>query len=127
MPKWGGPRPNSGRPVNPIRTSKIAASILKQAQITGKQTPLDFLYRIAMDESQEIGLRIDCAKACCPYMFPKLQSVQVQQDDSNKLVVVLQSFSSNKDETRTVIAGQMNGNLALQAVTEAVIEQDDDE
>lgn len=128
MAGHGGYREGSGRKPTLSRTVRVREKLLQRAMDGSQPTPLDFLWSVAMNKALELGIRVDAAKAVCPYLFPRLQSVQVSNDDSNRLTIVLQSFS--RKEAQDVVAEQIHNAIEhKQTVDHAVIEaitSDDD-
>jgi hypothetical protein len=67
----GGKRPGAGRKPGSAtqRTREIADAIADGL------TPLEFLTNIYRDEREEMGRRIDAAKAAAPYVHAKLANI----------------------------------------------------
>jgi formylmethanofuran dehydrogenase subunit B len=64
--KTGGRRKGVPNKATAAKAAAIAASGL---------TPLDFMLGVMRDECQELGVRLDAAKAAAQYVHPKLQPV----------------------------------------------------
>jgi hypothetical protein len=62
----GGSRKGKPNRATAAKAAAIAASGL---------TPLDFMLGVMRDEGQELGVRLDAAKAAAQYVHPKLQPV----------------------------------------------------
>ena len=83
----GGKREGAGRkPGSLNRRSKEAAEQAKREGIT----PLDYMLKIMRDESSDLDRRDDMAKACAPYIHPRLQSTTVKgTGDEGEIVTKL--------------------------------------
>ena len=69
----GGKRPGAGRK----RGAPNKATIKRQTEIAATgETPLDYMLRVMRDGQQEHSRRDDMAKACAPYVHPKLAAVE---------------------------------------------------
>ena len=83
MPKW-----QKGQSGNPAGRPKGALGKLSKAKaeavIAKGQSPLDFLLSVACDESADMKLRIEAAKAATPYVHPRLASSEVQVTTDDK-------------------------------------------
>lgn len=69
----GGPRPNSGR--KPWDGQHLTHGMTKYLENHFKKTPLEFLMNVMLDEDEDLGRRIDCAKSALPYCHPRLANV----------------------------------------------------
>ena len=63
--------------------NKFAMEKAKEVQESGL-SPLDFLLGVARDESADMKLRIEAAKAATPYVHPRLASSEVQVTTDDK-------------------------------------------
>lgn len=79
----GGPRPGAGRKPGSItrRTREIAEAM----DADGIMTPLEFLTRVYADEDEEMGRRIDAAKAAAPYRHARLVAVEAKHEGAISL------------------------------------------
>ena len=74
-------KPGPGRPKgSKSRWTLRREAAAKLALENPGESPLDFLLSIMRDEDIELGVRIDCAKACMPAMHPRLQAIKVQDE-----------------------------------------------
>jgi hypothetical protein len=69
----GGSRKGKPNKATAAKAAAVAASGL---------TPLDYLLSVMRNESNDIGQRIDAAKAAALYVHPKLQPVDGKTGDS---------------------------------------------
>lgn len=78
MPR-GGYRPNAGRkPGRPNRETVAMVRLrAEKAEAMESLSLLDFLKRVAFDETVELPLRIKAASVCLPFVFPRLGSIDV--------------------------------------------------
>ena len=44
----------------------------------GEQAPLEFLIAVMRNENLDLPIRVDAAKAACPYLHPKLNMVEAR-------------------------------------------------
>lgn len=75
MANHGGKRKGAGRPR--LTTAQLIADGLM---------PIDYLADIMRDDKKDDHVRIDAAKAICPYLYPKLSSVVLQADGEIELI-----------------------------------------
>tara|TARA_R110000851_G_scaffold269147_1_gene421812 strand:+ start:1172 stop:1453 length:282 start_codon:yes stop_codon:yes gene_type:complete len=69
-------RGRRGRPKGSYsKASKAQVARLTEA---GKLSPLDYLASIYQDESEDIRLRVEAAKAAAPYVHARLASTEVR-------------------------------------------------
>lgn len=54
---------------------KISKSEMKRAIDKAGLTPLEFLMKAMANDKLSIGMRVDAAKAACPYVHPKLSAI----------------------------------------------------
>lgn len=73
----GGARPGAGRKKG--GRNRLSEESLKTAKQMGV-TPLEFLLRVIADDSEDMGRRVDAAKAAAPYVHPRLTAVTVSGD-----------------------------------------------
>ena len=72
------------RQVLPVQANRLAnnpnASKAQVARLTeeGKLSPLDYLASIYQNESEDIRLRVEAAKAAAPYVHARLASTEVR-------------------------------------------------
>ncbi len=69
--KGAGRKPGSAN----IRTRDIADRAAEEGV-----TPLEYLIAVMRDDGEDIGLRMEAAKAAAPFMHPRLNAVDVRQD-----------------------------------------------
>lgn len=69
----GGARAGAGRPQGAVsvKTREIA-----NAAAASGLTPLEYMLGLLRDETQELAVRIDMAKAAAPYIHPRLANIQ---------------------------------------------------
>jgi hypothetical protein len=79
----GGSRKGKPNKATAAKAAAIAASGL---------TPLDYLLSVMRDEDQELGPRLDAAKAAAAYVHPKLQPVDGKTGDSEVRAKVMVEF-----------------------------------
>lgn len=60
-----------------VRAVKPTMSEIEKLSLSGP-LPITFLGQIYQDESKDLELRVECAKAVAPYVHPKLSAVHVQ-------------------------------------------------
>lgn len=78
----GGARPGGGRP----KGVPNKATLARQAEIEASGlTPLDFMLKILRDEQADKADRFEAAKAAAPYVHPRLASMAVAHDVSERL------------------------------------------
>jgi hypothetical protein len=94
---WGGKRPVAGRPKG---SRNVAGKLRDKAQQMGL-CPAEYLLTVVSDESQDTRLRMDAAKAVLPYLWPRLNAVEVSQNQENRSVHQLST-----EELLTVIEGE---------------------
>lgn len=69
----GGARSGAGRKSG----SPNKATQERQAEIASSgETPLDYMLRVMRDDSEASARRDDMAKACAPYVHPKLAATE---------------------------------------------------
>ncbi len=69
----GGQRLGAGRKAG----AHNKASIERQAKVAASGlTPLDYLLSVMRDEANDMGERVDAAKAAAPYVHPKLANIE---------------------------------------------------
>jgi hypothetical protein len=101
----GQPRPsNAGRRAG---TPNRASSDFREKVLRSGLSPVDFLCQTFRDPEQPMHLRVDAAKSIIPYIYPKLQSVDVNGRDGQPLVVQILRFADLPDEHALPPAGPM--------------------
>ena len=78
----GGKREGAGRPTG--ATTRRTREIAEKAAKTGL-TPLEYILSIMRDESMTTESRFEAAKACAPYIHPRLASVEHKGDADNPI------------------------------------------
>ena len=66
----------AGRPKG--SKNKHSTALMRQAVRNSGLTPLDYLMSVYQDEKQDQKVRIEAAKAACPYIHPRLSAIQVE-------------------------------------------------
>ncbi|HEX3862114.1 MAG TPA: hypothetical protein VHY35_10525 [Stellaceae bacterium] len=93
----GGKRTGAGRPLNPIKSAKLAFELLERGKQTlgedGAPHPLDFALAIMWDPNEDKATRLDMLKTVLPYCSPRLSSVEVKDPDAQRMTVVIRDFS----------------------------------
>lgn len=82
----GGARAGAGRKAGSL-TKKTRETAEKAAQ--AGLTPLDYLLSVLRDEKNEMGVRIDVAKAAAPYIHARLSAVDAKLDVDGTLRIVI--------------------------------------
>jgi hypothetical protein len=83
-PRFGGRKPGTKDKLVAAREAAIFKS---------GQSPLDYLVSVYRDESEPTATRVDAARTVCQYVYPRLQSVDVNGRDGQPLVVQVIRFS----------------------------------
>jgi hypothetical protein len=78
----GGRKPGATN----VRT-RIAKDIADGVLSSG-ESPLEFLVKTYRDETQDMAVRIDAAKAAAPYVHPKLATVEHKGDPENPIIQI---------------------------------------
>src|SRR5215469_12377155 len=60
--------------------------------------PADYLHRVMSDEGEPTHLRVDCAKALCNFVYPRMASVDVNSASGQPLVVNVLRFTDPQVE-----------------------------
>jgi hypothetical protein len=83
--KNGGARPGAGRPKGSAnkKTQEIVAKALEQGI-----TPLEYMLGVMRDVAADTERRDDMAKACAPYLHPRLQAVEHSGKDGGDIGIV---------------------------------------
>ncbi len=76
----GGRQKGTPNKATAAKAAEVAASGL---------VPLDFMLRVMRDESEDMGRRLDMAKAAAPYVHAKLASVDSRLDLGGQLTIVV--------------------------------------
>lgn len=122
---WGGKRDGAGRKINPLRTAKLAESLLDRQRrdygAAAAPTPLEFILAEMWNLNNTVEVRRTMAIAALPFCSPKLQSVNVQHDDDNKLVIELIDFTK-KSVTN---GGEVTQSLSLSLPQPVVVINED--
>jgi hypothetical protein len=79
----GGARPGAGRKKG--GHNRLTEEAIAKAQ--NGLSPLDYLLDVMRDEREDVTRRIDAAKAAAPYCHAKLQPVDGQGDNTQKVAV----------------------------------------
>lgn len=80
----GGARPGAGRKKNGAnRLTQEAA-----AKAADGLSPLDYLLDVLRDEKNELGVRVDAAKAAAPYCHPRRAPVDGEGKEASLTVFV---------------------------------------
>lgn len=82
--KRGGKRKGAGRKAG--ARNKRTAELLQKAEAGGLM-PLDFLLDVMRNESADIPLRMDAAKAAAPFVHPKLANIEHSGKDGGPIVI----------------------------------------
>ena len=82
----GGYRPGAGRPKG-SRQVRSSASTIRAAKASGQPMPLDYLLDVMNDAQQALKDRLSAAIAAAPYVHPRLQSVAIQNSQSEPLYI----------------------------------------
>ena len=69
----------AGRPLGSM--NKHSTALMRQAVRNSGLTPLDYLMSVYQDEKQDQKVRIEAAKAACPFVHPRLSAVTVQEQE----------------------------------------------
>lgn len=77
MPR-GGVRPGAGRKRGSV--SKKTTEIAQRAAASGI-TPLEYMLKVMRDSKKAASVRMDAAKACAPYMHPRLSAIELDLKD----------------------------------------------
>lgn len=80
----GGKRPGAGRPKG--SRNKRNQELVDAVKSEGI-TPLEYLLGVVRDEGEEIPRRIDAAKAAAPYCHARLQPVDHEGSNAQRVVV----------------------------------------
>ena len=75
-PKTGGRQKGTPNKTTAAREAEIASTGL---------TPLAYMLKVLRDEQEELGIRLDAAKAAAPYVHPKLASVEMSGKDGGPI------------------------------------------
>ena len=67
----------AGRPKG--SKNKHSTALMRQAVRGSGLTPVEYLQSIYQDEKQDQRVRIEAAKACAPYIHPRLSVIAVQE------------------------------------------------
>jgi hypothetical protein len=106
----GGKRPNAGRK----KGSPNKATAAKAAQVAASGvTPLDLLLQIMRDESADLGMRLDAAKAAAPYVHPKLHPVDGKTGGSEQRHVVQIVFPGGLPVNPRAVAKPRPSNVSI--------------
>ena len=65
----------AGRPKG--SKNKHSTALMRQAVRNSGLTPLEYLTSVYQDEKQDQKVRLEAAKAACPYVHPRLSAIQV--------------------------------------------------
>lgn len=84
-PKTGGRKKGTPNKANAVRQQTVA---------DGGITPLDYLLSIMRDETNELPVRTDAAKAAAPYVHPRLAAI----DHSGSLTVSHEAALAELDD-----------------------------
>jgi hypothetical protein len=76
----GGRQKGTPNKATAAKVAEVAASGL---------VPLDFMLRVMRDENEDMGRRLDMAKAAAPYVHAKLASVDTRLDVAGQLTIVV--------------------------------------
>lgn len=93
----GGSRPGAGRRKGV--PNKASAARQKRVAATGV-TPLEYMLGVMRDALADTSRRDDMAKACAPYVHPKLASVQHAGPNGGPIQTVDLTNMSDDDLTR---------------------------
>lgn len=93
----GGSRPGAGRRKGV--PNKASAARQKRVAATGV-TPLEYMLGVMRDAKADTSRRDDMAKACAPYVHPKLASVQHAGPNGGPIQTVDLTNMSDDDLTR---------------------------
>ena len=78
----GGRRPGAGRPEGARnKRTLLLREALRESGASlndGGQAPLEFLIAVMRNEKLDLPIRVDAAKAACPYLHPKLNMVEAR-------------------------------------------------
>lgn len=85
-PKTGGRAKGTTNQRTKMLADKIASSGL---------TPLEYLTQVYRDAKLDRAVRMDAAKACLPYIHPRLQTTEVKAQVEGKLIVNLVNFGAD--------------------------------
>jgi hypothetical protein len=112
----GKPAPRgSGRPLgSPNKRTVHARVVLEDLGAD----PAAFLARTMKDEDSPLDVRIDCAKALMPYVFPKLSAVEVSGPDGEPVRV---------EHEHSLVMRMMKDPLLVRSMEDLLIEQAEDE
>lgn len=80
----GGARPGAGRKKN--GANKLTQEAAEKA--ADGLSPLDYLLAVLRDETNEMGVRLDAAKAAAPYCHPKRAPVDSDGKDQQLVINV---------------------------------------
>lgn len=107
LPKTGGRQPGS---VN--KKTAYARQILDTYGVD----PVEQLAKAMKDENVPLEVRVDCAKALLPYVYPRLAAVEVTGRDGGPVE------TENKTENNIFIRALMKDDLVRERIEEAWIE-----
>ena len=94
----GGARPGSGRKKGSGKQRKSAERAIAFGH--EGETPAEFMLKLMRDETRDIQLRADMAKAVAPYVHPRLSNAEVgnaQTEDGE--ILPLRVIFENDDDT----------------------------
>jgi hypothetical protein len=127
-PRFGGRKPGTKDKLVAAREAAVLKSGL---------SPLDYLVGVYRDESEPTATRVDAARTVCQYVYPRLQSVDVNGREGQPLIVQVLRFSdlAVEEQKSTAIAPppmidaeivKTPTNDALSVVERMVRDQEDD-
>jgi hypothetical protein len=88
----GGARPRAGRPKG--AANRFSEQARAKAAAEGI-TPLEYMLSVLRNETNELGVRMDAAKASAPYMHARLESIK-HSGDADNLVKVDATIESDR-------------------------------
>ena len=80
----GGARRRAGRPKG--AANRFSEQARAKAAAEGI-TPLEYMLSVLRNETNELGVRMDAAKASAPYMHARLESIKHSGDADNRIKV----------------------------------------
>jgi hypothetical protein len=103
---WGGRRTGAGRPINPLKSQRLAAELIERnKRLKGDDnapTPLEYWLAVLWNPAEPAERRDEAARVCMPYIHPKLQSVSVQNEDDNRVTIIVRDFTKTESGSEVV-------------------------
>lgn len=127
--QWGGPRPGGGPKPDPFKRAvddhrKRVMQMLHNATAEGKPTPLEYLLENMWDETLPRYQRVSIAKILAPYIHPRLNTVEVNNNNPDNTVnIQIRDFSKQQSPLQVI----QHQNTVVESVVRSLADDDEEQ